>query len=80
MEYDNRNKFVLYKNQYKKSEAQPDYRGNMTLPDGTKKDIAAWLRTSSKDGSKFMSGKISDPYKKPNPQEVYEDNEADIPF
>jgi len=83
MDYKEEDTFILYKNDYKKSDNQPDYKGNLTWGDGTKKDIAVWIRTSKK-GTKFMSGKISEPWKKEDnsvPQtDALEDLDEDIPF
>jgi len=42
-EYDSRDSFVLFKND-KKTGNQPDYKGNLTWGDGTKKDIAVWIK------------------------------------
>jgi len=58
MSYDNTNSFVLFKNDRKEKETQPDYTGKVTLEDGTEKRLAAWIK-DGKNG-KFMSGKISD--------------------
>lgn len=52
------NSFILFKNE-KKSEKSPDYTGEITLEDGTKKRLAAWIK-QGKNG-KFMTGKISEP-------------------
>lgn len=83
MEYKEEDTFVLFKNNDKEKDNQPDYKGSMTWGDGTKKDIAVWIRISKK-GSKFMSGKISEPWKKKDnsvPQaDALPDLDDDVPF
>ena len=59
-EYDNKNTFVLFKNDKQGNDKRPDYTGTLVLEDGTEKQLAAWIRESKKDGSKFMSGTISE--------------------
>lgn len=66
MSYDNTNTGALFKNDKKTSENQPDYKGNIYLPDGVEKDLAAWIKTS-KAGKKYMSLKISDKFVKDVP-------------
>lgn len=81
MEYKEEDTFVLFKND-KKSDNHPDYKGSLTWGDGTKKDIAVWIRTSKK-GVKFMSGKISEPWKQEEQQrsiQAEEDLNDEIPF
>jgi uncharacterized protein (DUF736 family) len=53
MEYDNRDRGALFKNNDKTEESQPDYRGNINV-DGTEYWLSAWLKTS-KAGMKYMS-------------------------
>jgi hypothetical protein len=54
MEYDNRGRGALFRNNDKTEEAHPDYRGNITTDDGTEYWLSAWLKTS-KNGMKYMS-------------------------
>jgi len=79
-DYKEEDTFVLFKND-KKSDNQPDYKGNLTWGDGTKKDIAVWIRTSKK-GTKFMSGKISEPWQKEQQatEVIAEPLDDEIPF
>lgn len=63
MQYDDKNTFVLFPHE-KTSENQPDRKGSLTDSNGKKWDIAVWERTS-KNGKPFLSGKISEPYVKP---------------
>ena len=53
-QYDNRGRVVLFKNDDKAEPKQPDYRGNITLLDGTECWLDAWIN-ESKQGKKFMS-------------------------
>ena len=59
-EYDNTNRFVLFKNN-KDKETQPDYTGKLTLEGGKEMRLSAWLK-ESKAGNTFMSGTMSEPY------------------
>lgn len=54
-QYDNRGRGVLFKNDNKSEDRDPDYRGNITLQDGTECWLDAWINTAKKDGRKFMS-------------------------
>jgi len=62
-EYDNKNRFVLFKNDKQGVEARPDLTGNATLEDGTEVRLSAWIR-ESKNGTKFYSGQIQASEKK----------------
>jgi len=86
-QYDNTNRFVLFKNN-KDKETQPDYTGKITLEGGKEMRLSAWLK-ESKAGNTFMSGTMSEPYDGPktnnqSSQEVpvanVEDMKDDIPF
>ena len=52
-EYDNTNSGALFRNDEKKTENHPDYRGSLNVG-GQDFWISAWLKTSKK-GQKFMS-------------------------
>jgi hypothetical protein len=62
------NKYVLFDNgNYKKTEKHPDYKGkaNVTCPHcqkGSIHELGGWDRKS--DFGKFISGTVSEPYKK----------------
>jgi uncharacterized protein (DUF736 family) len=77
-EYDNKNTFVLFKNDKQGNEKRPDYSGTIVLEDGTEKQLAAWIR-ESKNGNKFMSGTISEPYK-PKEESAPALEGEDVPF
>lgn len=51
---------AIFKNDYKKTEAQPDYKGK-ALIDGKEKEIALWVN-ESKNGKKYFSAAFSAPY------------------
>ena len=53
----------LFRNNRKENEKQPDYRGTITLEDGTALELSAWLK-EGKNG-KFFSGTVREPYQKP---------------
>jgi uncharacterized protein (DUF736 family) len=61
--YDDRNTLVMFANE-KKHDKMPDYKGTLTDENGKKWELALWERTSKK-GASFLSGKISEPYVKP---------------
>jgi uncharacterized protein (DUF736 family) len=82
--YDNTNRGAIFKNEQKSSDKQPDYKGKINV-DGVEKQISLWLSTSQKDGKKFFSVQISEPYQ---PQQqapsggltVADVEKADLPF
>lgn len=57
--YDDTNRFVLFPNDKDGNENRPDYTGNITLEDGRKLRLAAWLKTSDKVGE-YLSGQVSE--------------------
>lgn len=84
MEYDNNNSGVLFKNDFKQSENQPDYKGSFTDANGEEKDLAAWVR-KTKAGKMMLSVKVSDKFVKPDSEQGKPFNDAipddsDIPF
>jgi uncharacterized protein (DUF736 family) len=56
------NKGAIFKNANKKEDKHPDYKGIVNV-DGKEKAISLWLNTS-KDGVKYFSVGISEPYVK----------------
>lgn len=54
-EYDNTNRWALFKNDRKEKDTQPDYTGSLNV-DGVEYYLDAWLKEGSK--GKFFSGKI----------------------
>ena len=53
---------TLWKNDRKEKDTHPDYRGSINV-DGHEYEISAWIK-SKKDGGKFMSLAIKEPYQK----------------
>lgn len=53
---------VIFKNDYKEKDSQPDYKGRAMI-DGVEKDLALWLN-ESKNGSQYLSIKFSKKYVK----------------
>jgi len=57
-EYDNTNRGVLFKNDRKEAGSnQPDYRGTVNF-NGVDAKLSGWIKTSSKNGNKFLSLKV----------------------
>jgi hypothetical protein len=79
--YDNTNRGAIFKNE-NKTGSQPDYKGKINV-DGVDKQISLWLSTS-KDGKKFFSVQISDPYQPqqqtPQTQSGEEVDDSGLPF
>ena len=78
------NSGAIFKNDYKKSEQQPDYKGK-AMVDGQMKEMAMWLN-ESKNGSKYFSVKFSEPWKAEAEAEAPKQNmpqdlpNSDLPF
>jgi len=75
---------AIFKNDYKKSEQQPDYKGK-AMVNGQMKEMAMWLN-ESKNGSKYFSVKFSEPWKAEAEAEAPKQNmpqdlpNSDLPF
>ena len=54
MPYDNTNSGVLFRNNRRQNDKQPEYTGNANI-NGVEYWVNAWVKTSSKDCSKFFS-------------------------
>lgn len=54
MPYDNNNRGVLFKNDRKTSDKQPDYKGDLNVG-GVVFEIAAWIKEAKETGKKYMS-------------------------
>ena len=82
MEYDSTNTGVLFKND-SQNERAPSYKGKINV-DGKDYELAAWIR-ESKAGTKFMSLKVQEPFKKeekpkPTKQEFMAGLDDDVPW
>lgn len=60
MSYDNTNKGVLFKNDDKVNEKQPDYSGKIDI-EGKTYWLSAWVREAKSSGKKFFSLSVTDP-------------------
>lgn len=59
-QYDNTNRFALFKNDKGDNPNRPDYRGTVTLADGKEMRMSAWVR-EAKSGIKYLSGSLDEP-------------------
>mgnify|MGYP003638394360 CR=1 FL=1 len=57
-EYDNKNTWVLFKNDKGDNEKRPDYTGTEVDENGVEHKIAGWIRVSKKTGEKFIALRI----------------------
>jgi hypothetical protein len=48
---------ALFKNERKERDIQPDYKGSLTLPDGTTMQLGGWISQGQK--GKYLSLKVS---------------------
>ena len=85
-EYDNRNRFTLFRNTKKREGKQDaDFNGTFTDENGREYWINAWSTTPKNGGDKFLSGSVkpkeekSAPRPQPTPQKRVE-LEDDVPF
>lgn len=86
--YSNENSGALFKNDKQGVEARPDYRGQLNV-NGVDYWVSSWVKTSSKDGSKFMSLSVKPkdeaqrPAPAPRPAPAgsgFDDMDYDLPF
>ena len=70
MESKNKNNSgAIFKNN-KTKDTQPDYKGTVNV-NGKDMQVSLWLKTSSKDGSKFFSVSFQEPFKKDSETKTY---------
>ena len=50
-------KGILFPNKFKKSDSHPDYTGTYAMPDGTMREVAAWINDKG-----YLSLRFSDQY------------------
>ena len=88
MEYDNTNRGVLFKNNDKAKETDPDYKGSYMNADGADHWLNAWL-AKDKNGNTYMrlSTKLKDDANKQGMQQARQamqpkelDDDSDLPF
>lgn len=75
---------ALFKNENKRTEKHPDYRGPFYGADGEEMEISAWLRESKK-GQRYMSIQVGPKWtpqeaRKPQEAPTGEDPNDEIPF
>jgi hypothetical protein len=58
---------AIFKNDFKKTEQQPDYKGTCTV-DGKQKEIALWIN-ESKTGVTYFGAQFTNPYKNEGTEE-----------
>lgn len=51
---------TLFVNQFKKSDNHPDYTGTYAMPDGTVREVAAWI--NGKDDTPYITLRFSNQY------------------
>lgn len=77
--YDNTNRGALFKNDDKKADSHPDYKGKINT-NGQDFWLSAWIK-QSKDGKKYMSLSVTPmEEKKPAPKAKPKDMDGDIPW
>ena len=77
-QYDNSG--VLFVNDRKEKDSQPDYTGNIVMG-GVKKRLAGWKKTSKSDPSmSFLSISVSDFQGKKEEPEQQKSDQDDLPF
>jgi len=69
----------LFKNSYKEKPNQPDFKGSITLPDGSEKELAGWKGTTQ-GGDVKLSIKISDKYVKPQSNDANQSKSSEDLF
>ena len=67
---------AIFKNTYKKTESQPDYKGKCMV-NGKEMEIALWVKTSS-NGNSYFSASFSEPYVAPQTAPLVSND--DLPF
>ena len=77
-EYDNTNRFALFKNDKGDNPKRPDYTGTINV-DGVEKRISGWV-TEGKNGRKFISGSVADAEPKESKPTTANAFEEDVPF
>jgi hypothetical protein len=60
-DYNNENRVVIFKNNKKTEEKQPDYTGSINV-EGKEYSVSLWIKEGK--AGKFFSGKIQEPFKK----------------
>lgn len=77
MSYDNTNRGVLFRNNRKSKQTQPDYTGKLNV-DGVDFELSAWEK-EGKNGT-FLSVSIKPPFKKEENAPSREEVRDEIPW
>lgn len=72
--------FSLFKNQDKKTEKHPDYKGDGKDLDGNDIWVSAWLKDSKVGKFMSCSFKLKDEQSKPQKEKFIDDDLEKIPF
>lgn len=57
-EYDNKMRFVLFRNKNKTTDKHPDFTGTFTDEEGQEYFMDAWSQSPKNGGDKFLAGKV----------------------
>lgn len=78
MQYDNTNKIVIFKNNKKEKETQPDYTGTVNV-EGKDYSVSLWIKEGK--AGKFFAGGIQEPFKKmENTSDKIRNESSGLPF
>lgn len=66
------NTFSLFENDKRGNDKAPDYKGKGMI-NGKEVQVSIWKKTSA-SGISFMSGQVSEPYKKPEEKQDKEES------
>ena len=72
--------FSLFKNQEKKTDKHPDYKGDGKDLEGNEIWVSAWLKDSKVGKFMSCSFKLKDEQTKPKAEKFIDDNLDSIPF
>jgi hypothetical protein len=72
--------FSLFKNQEKKTDKHPDYKGDGKDLDGNEIWVSAWLKDSKVGKFMSCSFKLKDEKPKAKSEKFYDDDLSDAPF
>ena len=82
MEYDNELRGVLFRNDRKDKESQPDHKGNCQI-DGVEYWISAWVNVKPSDGGKYFRIQFQRKDEQPAkevPAQAENEFDDDLPF
>lgn len=65
----------IFRNTNKKEDKHPDYNGKIKTPDGKEWDLSLWVK-DSKNGNKFFSVAVKEPYVKQDVTQPVQSNNS----